>query len=334
MTTRSLLARVAVATLLMGLVLAGVLRLIERPIHGETSDYTALFTDANGLRPGDDVRVYGVRVGKVRAVELDGALARVRFTVTRDRPLFVDSRVAIRYQNLTGFRYLDIRQPDQPAERRDPHTVFGTSETIPAFDITTLFKGLQPVLAELSPDDLNQFATSMLAVIEGDGTGLGPALGAIEKLSRYASDRQAVVSTLVGNLAQIAEHLGGKSGNAIQLLRNLTDLFTTITDKLPGLVDFSIAIPPVLQPLRSMLTTLGIAGDHRGDLDAALRRAFPEPREAVAVFERLPGLIQALTLAVPETGPEADLTCAHGTAAAPAPLEVLIAGQRIVLCQR
>ncbi|MEU2042248.1 MlaD family protein [Nocardia niwae] len=334
MTTRALLVRVGVAIVLMGFVLVGVLRVIERPVDGETVDYTALFTDANGLRPGDDVRVYGVQVGKVRAVELDGANARVRFTVARDRPLFAASRVAVRYQNLTGFRYLDVEQPDQPGERRDPGTVFSAAETIPAFDITALFKGLQPVLAELSPEDLNHFASSMLAVIQGDGTGLGPALDAIEKLSGYASDRQAVVSTLVANLARITEHLGGKSGNAMLLLTNLTDLFTAITEKLPGLVDFSLAIPPVLQPLRSMLTVLGIAGDNHGDLETALRRAFPEPRTAVAVFERLPGLIQALTAAVPPTGPGADLGCAHGTAAAPAPLQVLIAGQRIVLCRR
>lgn len=140
MTTRSLLLRVAVAILLMGVVLAGVFRLVERPVSGETDTYTAMFTDANGLRLGDDVRLYGVQVGKVRDVSLDGTFARVRFTVTRDHPLFANSKVAIRYQNLTGFRYLEIQQPDQPGARRDSKTVFGTSETVPPFDITTLFK--------------------------------------------------------------------------------------------------------------------------------------------------------------------------------------------------
>ncbi|MFE3056021.1 MlaD family protein [Nocardia sp. NPDC059239] len=334
MSTRALLLRVALATALMGVVLAGVFRVVERPVSGETDSYTALFTDANGLRPGDDVRLYGVQVGKVGDVGLDGTLARVRFTVTRAHPLFANSKIAIRYQNLTGFRYLDIEQPDRPGAHRNPAMVFDTAETVPAFDITTLFKGLQPVLAQLSPEDLNQFGAGMLAVIEGDGTGLGPALGAIEKLSHYASDRQAVLSTLVANLSQISDHLGGKSGNAMKLLTNLTDLFVTISDKLPGLVSFSDQIPPVLQPLRSMLTVLGVTGAPDRDLDAALKQAFPDPREAVAVFDRLPGLIQAMTAAVPATGPDATMTCSHGAATAPEPLRMLIAGQRIVLCHR
>lgn len=332
MSTRSLLVRVATAILLMGLVLVGVLQVIERPVDGETDTYTALFTDANGLRGGDDVRLYGVQVGKVRAVELDGALARVRFTVTTDRALFTNTVIAIRYQNLTGFRYLDVEQPDHPAGPRDPGSVFGTDETVPDFDITRLFKGLQPVLAELSPEDLNRFATSILAVIQGDGTGLGQALGAIDTLSRYASDRQAVLSTLASNLAQVADHLGGKSGNAMKLLTNLTNLFITITDKLPGLVDFANGIPGVLKPLRSMLDVFGVTGERDGDLDTALRRAFPDPYDAVAAFENLPGLIQAMTQAIPPTGP--DLACPNGGATAPAPLQILIAGQGVVLCHR
>ncbi|RDI54112.1 MlaD family protein [Nocardia mexicana] len=334
MSTRALLLRVSVVVVVLVVALIGVFRVVQRPVRGETDTYTAIFTDANGLRSGDDVRLFGVQVGKVREVGLSGTQARVRFTVTREHPLFTDSKPAIRYQNLSGFRYLDIEQPANPGARRDPKAVFGPSETVPAFDITTLFKGLQPVLAELSPDDLNRFGTSMLAVIQGDGTGLGPALGAIEQLSRYASDKQAVLSTLVGNLAQISDHLGGKSGNTVKLLTNLTNLFIAITDKLPGLIDFANAIPPVLQPLRSMLTVLGVTGDRNRDLDTVLHNAFPDPQEAVDAFGRLPGLIQTFTAALPPTGPEAQMTCTHGAAVAPPAVQVLIAGQRITLCRR
>ncbi|MGI5217831.1 MlaD family protein [Nocardia sp. CA-290969] len=334
MSTRSLFFRVSAAVAIIVIALIGVFRVLERPVAGATDTYTALFTDANGLRTGDDVRMYGVAVGKVGEVELAGSLARVRFTVIRDRPVFADSTVAIRYQNLTGFRYLEIRQPERPGTRRDPEAVFEPSETVPSFDITRLFKGLQPVLKELSPDDLNQFASSLLALIQGNGTGVGPALDAIEKLSRYASDRQAVLSTLVTNLAEVSAQLGGRSGNSMQLLTNLTSLFTAITDKLPGLVDFAVTIPPVLKPVRDMLEVLGITGAPGKDLDALLQRAFPSPQDAAAVFGRLPGLIHTIAATLPPTGPDEAMTCTHGSAQAPEPLQILIAGQRITLCHR
>ncbi|GAD86014.1 MlaD family protein [Nocardia asteroides] len=332
MTTRTLLLRVTVAAALAVVALAAVFRLIDRPVRGATDSYSALFTDANGLRIGDDVRLHGVPVGKVTGIDLDGVLARVEFTVLRDRPLYAGSTLAVRFQNLTGFRYLDLDQPDVPGERRTPGSQFGTADTVPAFDITTLFKGLQPVLAQLSPEEINRFTTSMLALIDGDGAGLGPALDAVDTLSRYASDRQAVLSTLVRNLAQIGDRLGGKSGQAVQLLTNLTALFTAIAEKLPGLVDFAVAIPPVLQPIRHMLQVAGITGDEGADLDAVLRNAFPDPRVAVAVFGRLPGLIQSMAAAVPATGGEQTGACSSGTATAPEPLQVLIAGQGVTLC--
>ncbi|MBH0776773.1 MlaD family protein [Nocardia bovistercoris] len=333
MSVRSLSIRVGVVAVVLAFALVGVFRLIERPVQGETDTFTALFSDANGLRSGDDVRVYGVQVGKVGSVELDGVLARVRFTVSRDHPVFAESTLAIRYQNLTGFRYLDIAQPENPRGRRDPEKVFGTSETVPAFDITTLFNGLQPVLAELTGDELNRFTNSLLAVLQGDGTGIGPALDAINGLARYASDRQAVISTLVGNLGRVADQLRGRSTDTVQMLTNLTNLFEVIAKELPGLTDFAVAIPPIIKPVRHMLEVAGITGEKGRDLDAALQQAFPEPRQAVEVFGRLPGLIQAMASAVPATGPQAGLTCSQGAAEAPAPLQILITGQRITLCR-
>ncbi|MGW5312781.1 MlaD family protein [Nocardia thailandica] len=330
--TRMLLLRVGVATVAALVALAGVFRLIDRPVAGDTDTYSALFTDANGLRAGDDVRLHGVPVGKVTAIGLDGILARVRFTVQRDHPVSAGATLAVRFQNLTGFRYLDLHQPDTPGERRSPGSEFGTAETVPAFDITTLFKGLQPVLAQLSPDEINRFTTSMLAVVDGDGAGLGPALDAVDTLSRYASDRQAVLSILVRNLGEIGTRLGGKSGQAVQLLTNLTALFTAIAEKLPGLVDFSIAIPPVIQPIRHMLQVAGITGDEGTDLDTALRNAFPDPQVATAVFGRLPGLIQTMAAAVPAAGDGRPMTCRFGAVTAPEPLRVLLAGQGVTLC--
>ncbi|WP_405166486.1 MlaD family protein [Nocardia sp. NBC_01499] len=332
--TRSLLLRTAIFAAAMIVLLIGVFQTIIRPVEGDTDTYTAIFTDINGLKTGDDVRMYGAPVGKVTELHLDRAEVKIGFTVQRAQPLFDNSTLAIRYQNLAGQRYLDIQQPTAPGNRHSPNQTFGTDRTVPSFDITRLFNGLQPVLAELAPADINQFATSMLAVIEGQGTGVGPALDAIDKLSRYTSDRQQVISTLVHNLAQVCDQLAGKSGNALVLLTQLTKLFQNLQQKIDGLVDFALTIPPVLAPIDNLLAQLGLNGDPDPDLDAALRNAFPDPKTSVEVMNRFPALLQSLANLIPASGPSVDLTCAHGTAQAPQPLQMLIGGQRITLCNR
>ena len=55
-----------------------------------TNGYSAIFSNASGLRPGQFVRASGVEVGKVSKVELidGGSKVRVDFNVDRSLPLF------------------------------------------------------------------------------------------------------------------------------------------------------------------------------------------------------------------------------------------------------
>lgn len=328
----ALMIRLGVFATVMVALLFVVFQALQRPVDAETDTYTAVFTDANGLRTGNDVRLFGVRVGKVGDIRLDDGQAKVSFTLDRDHSVFRNSTLAIRYQNLTGQRYLDLQQAENPTGKLSAADTIGTERTVPAFDVTTLFNGLQPVLAELSTEDLNQFSMSMLGVIEGNGTGIGPALDAIEKLSQYTTDRQAVVSTLVRNMAVVADRIGGRSGNAMIMMTRLTDLFATLQEKVGGLVDFALIISPVLAPAVSLLRTVGLTGDPNPDLNAVIRTAFPDTKQAIDTLNRLPGLLQSLTAQIPASGSDINLTCSNGVAQAPQPLQVLIGGQRIVLC--
>ncbi|MEV6558193.1 MlaD family protein [Nocardia sp. NPDC051756] len=325
--------RLSLFTVVMALLLAFVVQAIKRPVSGDTDSYTTFFTDANGLKTGDDVRMNGVQVGKVATINLEKNLARVGVTVQRRHDLYDTSTLAIRYQNLTGQRYVDIQQPPRPGLPLTPGATIGTDHTMPSFDITALFNGLQPVLADFSPSALNQFAESMLAVIEGNGTGIGPALDAVQKLSDYVTDRQTVISTLIANLDHISQQLGGRSPHLVTLIDGLTTVFTTLQAKFDGVVDFALTAPPVLAPINSLLTTLGLTPKTNPDLDNIIHLMFPDPDEAIEVLGRLPGLLQSLNALIPETGPGVSLTCTHGTATPPAPLQVLLHGQRISICR-
>ncbi|WP_194820189.1 MlaD family protein [Nocardia sp. XZ_19_385] len=334
LTTRSVLWRLALFATTIAVLLLVIITAITRPVGTETTGYRAEFSDVNGLRVGSDVRMYGVGVGKVEAIELSGATAVVEFTVERERPVYLSTVPAIRYQSLTGQRYIDLRQPDRPGERLAPGRTVPLDKTIPSFDLTQLFNGLQPVLREFSPEALNQFTESVLAVIEGNGAGVGPALDAFERMSRYVSDRQTVLSTIVTNLEGINRQIGGRSQYLTVLLRGLAEVFTVFREKLDGLIGFAAVAPSTLGPLNSLLATLGFTETTNPNLDSALRRLFPDPQQALAVLGKLPGLLQQLANLLPPPGPgaRADLTCSQGAAALPMPIEVMISGQRIAVC--
>lgn len=323
--------RLLVFAAAMLVVLALIVTAIRRPVAGETTQFQALFTDANGLKTGDDVRMYGVQVGKVKSIRLQENLAAVDLDVENDSAIYDNSRFAIRYQNLTGQRYVDIQQAATPGTRTSPGTDVGTDRTVPSYDVTSLFNGLEPVLSTLSPEALNRFGESMLAVIDGNGSGIGPALDAIGQLSSYVSDRQAVISTLVRNLAEISDRIGGRSPQLVTLLAKLSDVFESLQVKIDGLIDFALTAPPVLDPIDRLLATAGLTEQRNPDLDALLRTAFPNPQDILDMLSRLPGVVAGLGATLPGGGAA---ECGRGAADIPAPLAILVAGQQVTICRR
>ncbi|MGV7846697.1 MlaD family protein, partial [Mycobacterium kansasii] len=61
-----------------------------------------------GLREGDDVRIAGVRVGRIEGVELVGDVAKVSFVVQNDQHVFGNTVASVTYQNIIGQRYLGL----------------------------------------------------------------------------------------------------------------------------------------------------------------------------------------------------------------------------------
>ncbi len=325
--------KLAAFSVAMIVILATIVGAIQRAPSGPVQHHTALFTDANGLKSGDDVRMFGVAVGKVAAVGLRGNDAAVELRVQQGHAIYTNSTLAIRYQTLTGQRYVDIQQSPQPGGELAAGATIGTDRTVPSFDITTLFNGLQPVLAELSPAALNQFTESLLAVIEGNGSGIGPALDAIGKLGRHVSDRQVVISALMRNLAEISDKIGGRSPHLVVLLARIADVFTSLEQKIAGLVDFALTAPPVLAPLDSLLATFGLTPNTNPDIDTLVRKAFPDPGEAVELLQKIPSVLAALNTAIPSST-SVPRTCSRGAADdVPPVLQVLVDGQKVTICK-
>src|SRR5262249_54291202 len=97
----------AVVTVVLTAFLAGTLGSLG---FGGGPAYKAMFTDVTGVLPGDDVRVAGVKVGRVTSVDLapDGRTAELTFTASV--PLTTTTLAKVRYRNLVGQRYVALSE--------------------------------------------------------------------------------------------------------------------------------------------------------------------------------------------------------------------------------
>jgi len=90
-----------------GLILASF-KAASLPIIGGGDVYYASFSEAGGLKANDEVRIAGVRVGKVEEVELAGDHVRVRFRIEDDAAFGQETHAAIKVKTLLGAMFLAL----------------------------------------------------------------------------------------------------------------------------------------------------------------------------------------------------------------------------------
>jgi phospholipid/cholesterol/gamma-HCH transport system substrate-binding protein len=336
--------------ILMFILLANV---IQQPVAADMRSYTAEFTDASGLHLDADVRVRGVRVGKVQSVQLERrngqSVAAVGFTLEKRYGVVSVTRLAVKYQSLTGVRYVDVVDPAESYSTNDLVTRVPTAMTQPSFDITALFNGLQPVLATLSPEDINTFTTNAVSYLSGDGSGLAPMLDSIRKLTEFISDRQQVIATLMRNLSEVANTIGGHSKDLVQILDWANRPLDGALKAIDEFRKSQLYGPGFTAPVLRLLTNAGfppaidgnaryrlqpppVSGDDfQSNIDAALDRAFTNIDDYIDAFKLIPVMWEGIP-EPPEDGTA--LPCSKGRFELPAPMDILINGQKVVLCNR
>lgn len=215
----------AIFGLIMVLLTAGLFVIFGQYRSSSTNRYSAVFTDSSSLRVGDSVRVAGIRIGTVRGVELqDDNTVIVDFDADDNVRLTESTRVAARYLNLVGDRYLELL--DQPGSTRiqEPGSRIGQDRTEPALNLDLLLGGLKPVIQGLNPDDVNALTSSLIQILQGQGGNLESLFARTSSFTNALADNgqtvEALIDTLNDTLVTVAKD-GEKFSGAVDQLEQL-----------------------------------------------------------------------------------------------------------------
>jgi phospholipid/cholesterol/gamma-HCH transport system substrate-binding protein len=273
------LAIFATVTVLLTGVLAAT---IANTGFGAASTYSAVFTDASGLAEGDDVRIRGVKVGRVASLEvLDDSLASVDLEVETDRRLPAAVTATIKYRNIIGQRYVALGETE--AAQGPPLQPGGTipvEHTRPALDLTALFNGFQPLFRALSPEDVNRLSFEIVQVFQGEGGTIESLLSSTASLTSTIADRDKAIGEVIDNLNVVIGTVSERSPELIDLIGELQQLVT-------GLAQQRQPIGEAIDALGDLThTTAGLLGEARpalrediaalGDLSGNLAAESPE----------------------------------------------------------
>lgn len=205
---------------------------LQRSIGGSTGQFSAYFNDASGLAEGDDVRMAGVRVGRVQSVDLDGTRAKVTFDVLDSQRVYDNTRAAIRYQNLIGQRYLALSLQGStvngeyrvvPGNQVQP----GATLELPgedSFDVSVLLAGFQPVFDTLEADEVNALSLSLINTFAGDRVALTETISQIGTVAADMADRDEMIGQVISSLSVIMRELAQQDRNVDTLITSVATL--------------------------------------------------------------------------------------------------------------
>nr|WP_090277253.1 MlaD family protein [Mycolicibacterium komanii]CRL71459.1 virulence factor Mce family protein [Mycolicibacterium komanii] len=197
-----------------------------------TTGYTAVFSSASGLRSGQFVRASGVEVGKVSKVELTngGTEAKVHFNVDRSLPLFEGTTASVRYLNLIGDRYLELKRGD--SDKRMPSgATIPIERTQPALDLDALIGGFRPVFRALDPDKVNEIAQSIITVFQGQGGTINDILDQTASLTAALADRDQAIGEVIRNLNTVLDTTVRHQAQFDQTVQDFEKLITGLNNR-------------------------------------------------------------------------------------------------------
>ncbi len=206
-----------------------------------TTAYTAEFSSASGLRDGQFVRAGGVEVGKVSKLQLvdNGRRVLVTLNVDRTLPLYQSTTAAIRYQDLIGNRYVNLdRGTGEGADRVLPPGGFiPMSRTQPALDLDALIGGFKPLFKSLDPDKVNNIASSLITVFQGQGGTINDILDQTAQLTSALADRDQAIGEVITNLNTVLATTVKHQKEFDQTVNNFEILITGLKNRADPLAD-------------------------------------------------------------------------------------------------
>jgi phospholipid/cholesterol/gamma-HCH transport system substrate-binding protein len=205
-----------------------------------TNGYSAEFSNVSGLRAGQFVRASGVEIGKVKSVQLvDGKRVRVDFNVDRSVPLYQSTTAQIRYLNLIGDRYLELKRGEGEGADRilPPGGLIPSSRTSPALDLDALIGGFKPLFRALDPDKVNSIASALITVFQGQGGTINDILDQTAQLTAQIGERDQAIGEVIKNLNIVLDTTVRHRKEFDQTINNLEVLITGLKnhdDQLAG----------------------------------------------------------------------------------------------------
>jgi len=216
----------AVSLTVIALMVLSAFKADSLPLIGGGDTYYAAFSEAGGLRANDEVRIAGVRIGKVKDIELEGDHVRVTFQITEPAEFGPETAAAIKVKTLLGAMFLSLQPAG--AGRMAEGAEIPVTRTSSPYDVVEAFSGLAQRSEDIDTDQLAKSLTVLSELTQNTPEEFQAALKGVSALSTNLAARDTQINTLLKNLNKVAGVLDDRDQDIIGLMRDGDVLFRAL----------------------------------------------------------------------------------------------------------
>ena len=250
-----------------------------------TITFQAVFASGQGLYPGSNVEVLGLKEGSVRSVQPQGDNVLVTMALPADVPVPAGVFAAVEAPELLGQRSVDLEPGYTGGPRLASGALIPKSRTSVPVETNTILREVTNYLKSLQPANVHNVVSNLASDLNGQGQALGDLIGNAANTISLLAQKGNELGQLNGTLAQLTGTLDSRTGQ-IQTLIADYDVVSGVVAQDRSQLDAAIAalssastqlaelLNPNLAPLEADLNTLTTVGRtldrNLGSLDQGL----------------------------------------------------------------
>jgi virulence factor Mce-like protein len=263
------------------------------PLKPKGYRFHASFGEATQLAQEADVRISGVSVGKVKAIQTDKQTGRSDATIELKpgyAPLPIDSKAILRQKTLLGETYVELTPGNKAKGYIREDGKLAASQVSPTVELDEIFRAFDAKTREA----FRQWMQQQAAGIQGRGRDINDALGNLapfaedtSRLLTILNSQEGAVRQLVSNTGVVFNALSERQGQLGSLITNSNRVFATTASRDQQLQQAFKALPTFEKESQATVARLAVFARKTNPLITQLR---PAARQLSPTLQQLSAL--------------------------------------------
>lgn len=252
------------------------------------------FDNSNGLFPGDDVRVLGVRVGQIDTIEPQPDTVKITFWFDREYNVPADAKAVILSPQLVTSRAIQLTPAYTGGPTMRSGAVIPADRTVVPVewdDVRTQLQRLTEALKPTTPGGVSTLGALIDTAadnLRGEGANIRDTVIKLSQTVSVLDDHSSDIFSTVRNLSTLVSALRDSSGLLEKLNRNLATVSSVLADDPNKVARAAEDLNAVVGDLRSFVAdnreALGTASDKAASVSGALVDSLDDVKQLLHVL--------------------------------------------------